>query len=214
MAPLKASGNDGFLTLFYQKFWHIIGKDVMSFCLGILNDRKDIGLVNKTNIVLIHKISSPRTMGHFRPISLCNVVYKIISKAIMNRFRKVLNFCINETQGAFVPSGQIINNILVAYEILHLYKKRRCGMKSFALKLDMCKAYDRVKWAFIERLLKAFGFRENWNSLIMQCVSSVSYLVMVNGERGLEFRLTRGLDRGTLLALIYSSYVQKDFLDC
>lgn len=145
MAPFKASSNDSFLAFFFQKFWNIVGKDVSKFCLRVLNKHKDLSYVNKTNIVLIPKTSSPKTMGQFRLISPCNVVYKILFKAIVNRFRKALNFCIDETQGAFMPGRQITDNILVAYEILYSYKKKRCGKELFILKLDMSKTYDRVE---------------------------------------------------------------------
>lgn len=84
-------------------------------------------------------------MGQFRSISLCNVIYKLISKALANRFRKTLSFCIKETQGAFVPGIQIIDNILVANELLHSFKKNRLGRGSFVLKLDMSKADDKVE---------------------------------------------------------------------
>ncbi|KAA3487400.1 reverse transcriptase [Gossypium australe] len=104
----------------------------------------EIDEVNKTNIVLIPKVVSRKNIGQFRPISLCNVLYKILSKAIVNRFRKALNYCIKETRGDFVPDIQITDNILIACELLHSVKKKRCGKESFALKLDMSKAYDRV----------------------------------------------------------------------
>lgn len=84
-------------------------------------------------------------MDQFRSISLCNVIYKIISKAIANRFRNALSYYIEETQGTFMLGRQIIDNILVAYELLHSFKKKRYGRGSFALKLYMSKAYDKIE---------------------------------------------------------------------
>lgn len=103
IGPLKASGNDGYLALFYQKYWHVLGDKVIKYCLDVLNSRIDMGEVNKTSIILIPKVNSPKSMSQFHPISLCNVIYKIISKVLVNRFRRVLHYCMDYTQGAFVP---------------------------------------------------------------------------------------------------------------
>ncbi|KAA3474502.1 reverse transcriptase [Gossypium australe] len=159
IAPLKASGIDGFSTIFYQKYWHIVGKKITKFCLETLNGEREMKEVNFTSIVLIPKINSPKLMSQFRPISLCNVIYKIISKVLVNRFRKVLNFYIEDTQGAFISGRQITDNIFVAYEILHSFKKRRgTSNKGFALKFDMSKAYDRVEWIFLKNMMSRMGF--------------------------------------------------------
>lgn len=85
-------------------------------------------------------------MSHFRPISLCNVVYEIIAKVLVTRMSDMLGDCINEAQGAFIPGRLISDNVLIAYELLHSLKMRKHGKKGhFALKLDMSKACDRVE---------------------------------------------------------------------
>ncbi|KAH1098000.1 hypothetical protein J1N35_014921 [Gossypium stocksii] len=98
-----------------------------------MNNQKDIGAINGTNIVLIPKVQTPKNIRQFRLISLCNALYKIISKAIVNRFRKAICFSIDHAQGAIVPERQITDNILVAYEILHAFKKKISRLGNFAL---------------------------------------------------------------------------------
>ncbi|GMI72452.1 hypothetical protein HRI_000914500 [Hibiscus trionum] len=201
MAPLKASGSDGYPALFYQKYWHIVGEEVSNFCLNILNNSGDISCINDANIVLIPKVENPANMTQFRPISLCNVLYKIIAKAIVNRLSPLLDQCIDDTQGAFVANRHITDNILIAYEVLHSLKMRRGGRNgSFALKLDMSKAYDRVEWPFITSIMSRMGFDDRWVSLVMRCVESVSYRVLFNGKVSEGFRPTRGLWQGDPLS--------------
>ncbi|GMI96662.1 hypothetical protein like AT1G43760 [Hibiscus trionum] len=85
MAPLKASGLDGYPALFYQKCWSVIGTDVADFCLAVLSGSQSFDSFNSTSIVLIPKVDDLRSLDQFRPISLCSVLYKIIAKTIANR---------------------------------------------------------------------------------------------------------------------------------
>lgn len=106
MALLNVSGMDGYLALIYKKYWHIVGEEISHYCLKVLNGRKEVEDINSTSIVLIPKVNDPNSMSQFRPISVCKVVYKFISKVVINRFRTVLDNCIDEAQAAFVPSDK------------------------------------------------------------------------------------------------------------
>ena len=143
MGPTKAPWPDGINALFYQKFWHIVGNDVMNVVLDFLNNGVMLPDLNHTNIVLIPKVKNPENMSEYKPISLCNVVYKIISKALANRLKQVRPDIISPTQSAFVPGRLITDNVIVAYEALHSMHIRKKGKtSSLALKLDVSKAYD------------------------------------------------------------------------
>ncbi|KAA3481590.1 reverse transcriptase [Gossypium australe] len=124
MGPLKAPGSDGFPTLFFQKYWHIVGKEVLKYCLGILNHGKEIESANTTNIVLIPKVSHPITLANFRPISLCTIMYKLVTKTIANRLQDVIGGWIDKAQSAFIPGRLISDNVLLAYELLHTFRQK------------------------------------------------------------------------------------------
>lgn len=97
-------------------------------------------------IVLIPKISNLSNLANFKPISLCTILYKIVSKVLANRLQGIIGKCIDIAQSAFVLGRLISNNVLVAYEILHTYQQKWTGRKGYmAMKLDMRKAYDRVE---------------------------------------------------------------------
>jgi hypothetical protein len=201
MHPTKAPGPDGMSAVFFQKYWAIVGKEVTEEVLQVLNTNASAAAYNKTNIALIPKTKTPQRMTEFRPISLCNVTYKLISKVIANRLKSVLSDLISETQSAFVPGRNITDNALVAFEIMHYFQQKRSGKDTYmALKLDMSKAYDRVEWVFIEQVMKKLGFCEKWISLIMNCITTVQYSVFVNGDTCGNIIPTRGLRQGDPLS--------------
>ena len=104
---------------------------------------------------------------------------------------------INESQSAFVLGRLISDNVLVAFEMMHSIDQRRKGKEAFmAVKLDMSKAYDRVEWAYLEAMMRRMGFNERWISLILMCVSTVEYLVLINEQAKGKIILTRGLRQG------------------
>ena len=139
--------------------------------------------LNHTFLTLIPKIKSPRRVTNFRLISLTNVLHKLIAKVLANRLKNFLPHLISETQSAFLPGCLITDNILIAHETLHYMKSKRMGkMGLMALKLDMSKAYDRVEWSFLEKIMVKMGFSTRWISLISMCIESITYSILLNGQ--------------------------------
>lgn len=150
MHPDKSPRPDGLNPAFYQHFWELYGKDIFLACCYWLEVGNFPLSLNDTNIVLIPKIDNPTSMRDMRPISLCNVLYKILAKVLTNRLKKVLSKCISEERSAFVEGRSILDNVLTAFEIIHHMKYKTKGAKGeVALKIDINKAYDRVDWGFL-----------------------------------------------------------------
>ena len=169
--------------------------------LDYLNNGIMMPDINYTQIVLVPKIKSPEKMTDFRPINLCNVIYKIISKVIANKLKQILPQLISPTQSAFVPGRLITDNVLVAYETLHTMHCRKKGRKGFlALKLDISKAYDRVEWSFLKGIMVKLGFPEVWIDRVMGCVTSSSFSIRINGKSYDHILPSRRLRQGDPLS--------------
>jgi hypothetical protein len=210
MGPLKAPGPDGLPTCFYHDNWEIVGEEVCAAALNFFNSGIFDETVNATNIVLIPKKNNPSKVTDFRPISLCNVLYKIVAKVLANRLKVVLPAIISPNQSAFILGRLILDNTLAAYETLHTMHSRMWGKVGYmAIKLDMSKAYDRVEWCFLEKVMIKMGFDRRWVNLIMTCISTVRYAVIVNGNLVGIFGLLGVLGKGILFPLTYSSLVRR-----
>ncbi|KAL4297071.1 hypothetical protein GQ457_12G031040 [Hibiscus cannabinus] len=177
--PTKAPDIDGLPGSFFRQHWELISSYIIQLCHDLLSRKIDMSCVNATVITLIPKVEDPVRMQQLRPISLCTVVYKIVSKTILNRMKPFLLGCISENQSAFLKGRLIFDNILIAHELLHYLCSFENGSnKGVALKLDMEKAFDRVEWTFIRNVLLRMGFHSDWVDLLMDCVSTVTFRIL------------------------------------
>ncbi|KAJ8774442.1 hypothetical protein K2173_016888 [Erythroxylum novogranatense] len=165
MQAEKSPGLDGFNPGFYRKYWDLIGDQVSDFCVECLRSGSFPVELNETAIVLIPKKEKVEYMTELRPIALCKVLYKVISKMVANRLKHLLPFIISGSQCAFVPGRHIQENTVIAFETLHFMKGKRRGKD----------AYDRLEWNFLKAVLLKLGFDYEFVSLVYFCVSTVSF---------------------------------------
>ena len=183
MLPTKSPGPDGFPAHFYQRHWEVCGQEVTKAVLRIVRGEESPECINDTFLVLIPKVMTLSLLSQFRPISLCNVLYKVSSKVIANRLKQILPDIISEEQSAFVSGRIITDNIITSYECLHFMKRSKAKNNSHcALKLDMMKAYDRLEWGYLGAIMVKLGFDQQWIRVVMNKVTSVSFSVLFNGE--------------------------------
>ena len=144
MSPLKSPGPDGITPIFCQHYWSLVGSDVVDDILYFLNSGNLPPSLCHSFITLIPKINNPEYISQYRPISLSNVLYRIFSKVLANKLKKVLPHLVLEQQSDFVKDKLIFDNTMVAFEILHYMRNHSSRETGYtALKLNTSKAYDR-----------------------------------------------------------------------
>ncbi|EOY17514.1 Uncharacterized protein TCM_042330 [Theobroma cacao] len=191
----SAAGPDGFSSYFYQQCWNIIAQDLLDAVRDFFHGANIPRGVTSTTLILLPKKSSASKWSDFRPISLCTVMNKIITKLLSNRLAKVLPSIITENQSGFVGGRLISDNILLAQELIgKLNTKSRGG--NLALKLDMMKAYDKLDWSFLFKVLQHFGFNGQWIKMIQKCISNCWFSLLLNGRTEGYFKSERGLRQG------------------
>lgn len=156
--------------------------------------------INRTHITLIPKVNAPQTIKDYRPISLCNVIYKVIAKSLADRIKAHLPHIIHPSQTAFIQGRHIATSIIIAQEIIHSFNLKSWKHKAFLLKVDLAKAFDRIEWHFIISALKRQGFSDKFVTLVYSCISSTSMAVNINGSLTDYFIPQRGIRQGCPLS--------------
>lgn len=199
LCPDSAPGPDGFSGHFFTACWSIISVDVHAAVQEFFETAILPRALMATHIVLIPKGPSPASMKEFRPISLCNFAYKIISLIFCRRLASILPKLISPFQGAFTKGRDITDNICLAQELVHNISHKVRG-QNVIIKLDMMKAYDRLEWGFLFDILSKFGFSQTWINLIKGLFTKCWFSVIFNGNLGGFFPSSRGLRQGDPLA--------------
>lgn len=173
-----------FLTFFY-----IMGPDIL-FVVEESRSSLVTGAINSTFLTLIPKCSHPKGFNDFRPISLCKLIYEVIAKIIEVRLKPNLSKYISKEQFGFLHDRQKLDAMGVAHETFHSIKSKK--LKAILFKLDLVKAYDCVDWFFLRLILIQIGLPWVVCKWIMACVSSVNFVVIINGSPTDFFKISRG----------------------
>uniref|UniRef100_J3L5V2 Reverse transcriptase domain-containing protein n=1 Tax=Oryza brachyantha TaxID=4533 RepID=J3L5V2_ORYBR len=195
-----APGPDGFNVAFYRTSWDCLKQDITKLVQNFYATANIPEGINSTNIVLIPKKVAANNPVDFRPISLCNVSYKILAKSLANQIKDKLNDLINPNQQAFIKGRRPSTNIILAQEIIHSFSLSSYNTNAFLLKLDLSKAFDRLEWSFIANSLKKKGFDDHFIKLVLACISTPCFSVTINGETFGNFRSQRGIRQGCPLS--------------
>jgi hypothetical protein len=195
----KVPSPDGFSAGFFHKAWPIVWGDVCDAVLEFFNSSLLLKKANSTILTLVPKKKSPSSMGDYRPISCCNVVYKCITKIIANKMIPGLGDVISAHQGPFIPGRGIAENMLLAKEVVNDYHKER-GKPRCTLKVDLMKVYDSLSWENILFCLHCFGAPPKYISWIRECITSPSFSIALNGSLVGYFQWKKGLRQGDPLS--------------
>ncbi|KAK8504383.1 hypothetical protein V6N12_032884 [Hibiscus sabdariffa] len=153
MDPMKSPGVDGFNARIFQKNWATIDDSIFRFVSGFFDPGTLDEEANRTLLVLLPKVDTPKTLKQFRPISLCTVMYKVISKFLVNRVKPYLPAWVGQTQASFVQGRHITDNVILAQEVIHTMCRKKGHKAWMAIKVDLEKTYDRLECTFIEETL-------------------------------------------------------------
>lgn len=142
----KSPDPDGMSTIFYKKYWHIVGRDIFAAMENFFKHSSLSRAFNHTFITLIPKRATANRVDHYRPIALCNVAYKVNTKLLSTRLKSCLEGIIHPNQSVFIPNRSIADNCILNQEVM-AYLNTKKGRHGFmAVKVDLAKAYDKVEW--------------------------------------------------------------------
>ncbi|GKV18712.1 hypothetical protein SLEP1_g29053 [Rubroshorea leprosula] len=194
----KALGPDGFNFNFIREMWDLIKGDMMGFVHDFHKNGRLVRGANSSFIVLIPKVINPQKIEEFRPISLIEVIYKVIAKLLANRISSVLDSIIEESQMAFIRGRQMVDSIVIANKTIAVAMRNKKA--SFVFKLDFEKAYDQVCWEFLDYMMSRMGFDPKWRRWINECLKTAEVSVLLNGNTTRQAKINKGLRQGALLS--------------
>lgn len=178
-AKETSPGLNGWTIEFYLHFFDLLGSELVSAIeysrvFGVIPEE-----LNMNFLTLIPKVDRPALFADYRPITLCNLVYKLITKIIAEHLKPFLGKFISPKQFGFFPNRQILDAVGIVQEVLHSIHSKQSP--TIIVKLDLEKSYDKVNWTMLRLTFLQIGLPFDIVRWIMSCVSRAKYVVMVNG---------------------------------
>ncbi|GJS90564.1 RNA-directed DNA polymerase, eukaryota [Tanacetum coccineum] len=190
----KSPGPDGFTFDFYRRYWKLIDHDVVNVVFEFFSSGMFPLGCNSSFITLIPKTQDAKVIKDFRPIILIGSVYKIIAKILANRLSLVIPYLISDVQSAFVANRQILDGPFIINELISWCKYKKT--KAMLFKVDFEKAFDSVRWDYLDDILNKFGFGAKWRNWIQGYLNSAMGSILVNGSPTPEFKFHKGFYKG------------------
>lgn len=184
--------------MFYQTFWDVVKDDLFFIFFDLYDGTANTGPIDYSYICPVPKKEGAKSVNEFRPISLINGVQKIISKVLANKIQGVLQEIISPSQSAFLKGRFILDSFVTASELVSWGTK--FGLDSVGVKADFEKAYDRVNWDFLRKVMRWLGGNKKWCGWEEQCISNAKIAILVNGHPTKWIRTRRGLRQGDPLS--------------
>lgn len=213
MANRSSPGSDGLPYEFYKRF----RLELVPVLLEVFNQvsHTSQGVLPSTHrhslTTILYKKGDAEDPKNYRPISLTQCDYKILTKVLTNRINPVANKLIGSWQTGFIPGRQGHDNVLLLDLVADHFHEGLAGDAAI-LSLDQEKAYDRVNWEYLHKVLERFGFGERMRYWILQCYTGLNASVIVNSTRSQRYNIGRGLRQGDPLAPILFNFVLEPFL--
>nr|GEV57526.1 RNA-directed DNA polymerase, eukaryota [Tanacetum cinerariifolium] len=195
----KSPGPDGFSFEFIRIYWKIMNQDVINVVREFLTTSKFPPGSNSLFITLIPKKQDANLVKDLCPISLIGSFYKIIAKILANHLSMVISDLVSDVQSAFVSNRQILDGPFILNELLSWCKNYKT--KAMLFKVDFEKAFDSVRWDYLDGILSNFGFGTKWRRWIQGFLTSAMGSIPINGSPTSEFKFHKGLKQGDPLSL-------------
>jgi len=194
----KSPGPDGINLRFFKDFWDMFKVELLNFFAEFHRNGRLTSDFNNTFIALIAKIENPHRLADFWPISLVSSLYKILSRVLANRLRKLVSKVVSESKSIIVQGRQILDGILITNELVDDVGRLKKELLMF--KVNFERAYASVDWRYLEEAMGKMNFPFAWRKWMMACAISASTSVLINGSPTDEFIFERGLRKGDPLS--------------